>query len=390
MQDVLNVYRIKLQKLFISFGGLIRFAMSILFSPYSIGSITLKNRIVIAPMCQYSAVNGEATDWHLMHLGQLALSGAGMLIIEATAVEPIGRISPADLGLWNDATEQAFARVLKGVREYSNMPIAIQLAHAGRKASCNVPWHGGKAIPFWEGGWQTVAPATVPFNEGDPIPEGLGFDGINRIKQAFAEAAQRAHRLGLDVIEIHAAHGYLLHEFLSPISNLRTDEYGGSLDNRMRMVLEVFSAVKAAVPDTMPVGIRISGTDWLEGGWNIEESIVLTRALKALGCAYIHVSSGGLSPRQEIPLHPNYQVTLAEKIHSKVDIPTIAVGLITEPEQAEAIVAEERADMVALGRAMLYDPRWPWHAAAKLGAQVDAPPQYWRSPPHANKKLFGD
>jgi 2,4-dienoyl-CoA reductase-like NADH-dependent reductase (Old Yellow Enzyme family) len=364
--------------------------MSTLFSPYSIGSITLKNRIVIAPMCQYSAVNGEATDWHLMHLGQLALSGAGMLIIEATAVEAIGRISPADLGLWNDATEEALARVLRGVREYSSMPIAIQLAHAGRKASCNVPWHGGKAIPLWEGGWQTVAPATVPYYEDDPIPEGLDLGGINRIKQAFADAAQRACRLGLDVIEVHAAHGYLLHEFLSPISNLRTDEYGGSLENRMRMVLEVYAEVKAAVPDSMPVGIRISGTDWMAGGWDIEQSVQLAKALKALGCAYIHVSSGGLSPKQEIPLHPNYQVTLADKIHTQVDISTIAVGLITEPEQAEAIVAEGRADMVALARAMLYDPRWPWHAAAKLGAQVDAPPQYWRSQPRGFKKLFGD
>jgi 2,4-dienoyl-CoA reductase-like NADH-dependent reductase (Old Yellow Enzyme family) len=341
-------------------------------------------------MCQYSAENGEATDWHLVHLGHLALSGAGLLTIEATAVEPEGRISPADLGLWSDATETALKRVLGALRKYSAIPLCIQLAHAGRKASCHVPWEGGRSIPLHRGGWAPLAPSALPFAPEDAPPIALDPGGMERVLQAFVAAAQRAHRLGIDAIEIHAAHGYLLHQFLSPLSNVRTDHYGGSLENRMRFPLAVFDAVRAAVPAEMPVGIRISGTDWVEGGWDIEQSIAFAQALSRRGCAYIHVSSGGLSPRQNIPLGPNYQVPLAEKIRTETGLPTIAVGLITEPEQAEAIVAEGRADLVALARGMLYDPRWPWHAAAKLGAQVDAPRQYWRSQPRGLNGLFGD
>lgn len=364
--------------------------MTQLFSPFSIGNIPLRNRIVIAPMCQYSAENGDATDWHLIHLGHLALSGAGLLMIEATAVEPEGRISPADLGLWSDANETALKKVLTAVRKYSPIPIAIQLAHAGRKASSHVPWEGGQLIPVEQGGWLTLAPSATPYGADEPPPVALDRAGLQRVLQAFVSAAQRAHRIGIDVIEIHAAHCYLLHQFLSPLSNARTDEYGGSLENRMRFPLAVFEAVRAAVPAEMPVGIRISGTDWVEGGWDVEQSVAFGHALRQRGCAFIHVSSGGLSPRQQIPLGPNYQLPLAEKIRSETGLPTIAVGLITEPEQAEAIVAEGRADMVALARGVLFDPRWPWHAAAKLGAQVEAPPQYWRSQPRGLTRLFGD
>ncbi len=364
--------------------------MSQLFSPYSIGKLTLQNRIVIAPMCQYSAENGVATDWHLMHLGQLAFSGAGLLIIEATAVEPAGRISPADLGLWSDEAEAALEKVLKAIRQYSTMPIAIQIAHAGRKASTHVPWQGGQQVSVESGGWSTVAPSPIAFADEDSVPEALETAGLQRILQAFIQAARRAERIGLDAIEIHAAHGYLLHEFLSPISNRRTDEYGGSLVNRMRFPLAVFAAVRSTVSAEIPVGIRISATDWIDGGWDVGQSVMFAHALRELDCDFIHVSSGGLSPSQKIPVGPGYQVPLAEKIRTETKLPTIAVGLITGAEQAEAIIAEGRADMVAIARSILYDPRWPWHAAALLGSQVEAPPQYWRSLPHGTAKLFGE
>jgi 2,4-dienoyl-CoA reductase-like NADH-dependent reductase (Old Yellow Enzyme family) len=364
--------------------------MSALFSPISLRSLTLSNRIAIAPMCQYSARNGEATAWHTIHLGQLALSGAGLLIIEATAVEPEGRISPDDLGLWSDATEAALDKTLRAVREYSAMPIAVQLAHAGRKASTRVPWEGGQSIPAAAGGWQTVAPSPLPFAAHDETPKALDDAGMKRVRDAFVAAARRADRLGLDAIEIHAAHGYLLHQFLSPLSNQRSDAYGGTLENRMRFPLDVFEAVRAAFSENKPVGVRVSATDWVEGGWDVEQTIAFAKALEARGCDFIHVSSGGLSPQQKIPVGPNYQVPFAERIKQAVKMPTIAVGLITEAEQAEAVIASGQADMVALARGILYDPRWPWHAAAKLGAQVDAPPQYWRSQPSNLKHLFSD
>ena len=364
--------------------------MSALFSPVPIGHLKLRNRIVIAPMCQYSAVNGEATDWHLIHLGNMALSGAGLLIVEATGVEPVGRISPADLGLWSDATEVALARVLKSVRKHSTMPIAIQLAHAGRKASTGVPWRGGGQLAPEHGGWRTVAPSALPFADADTPPAALDATGLARIREAFADSARRAARLGIDAIEVHAAHGYLLHQFLSPLANTRSDAHGGSLENRMRYPLEVFDAVRAAFPADKPVGIRISASDWVEGGWDLEQSVAFAKALKQRGCAFIHVSSGGLSPRQEIPIGPGYQVDFASRIRHETGLLTIAVGLITEAEQAEAIVASGQADMVALARGMLFDPRWPWHAAVKLGARVDAPPQYWRGAPHGHGDLFID
>lgn len=350
-----------------------------LFSPLQLRQLALANRIVVAPMCQYSSVDGNVGDWHVMHLGNLSHSGAGLLIIEATGIIPEGRITPGCTGLWSDANEAAFARVLKAVRQYSSIPIAIQLAHAGRKASCAIPWKGGKQLPPGEGGWTTVAPSAIPFNDSDRAPAALDAAGIGRIREAFVQTARRADRLGIDAIEIHAAHGYLLHQFLSPLANQRTDEYGGSLENRMRLTLQVFEEVRAAWPQNKPLGIRVSASDWVEGGWDLEQTVQLAAALKARGCDYIHVSSGGLSPQQQIALAQGYQVPFARRIRQETGLTTIAVGLITEPKQAETIIAEGSADMVALARGMLYNPRWPWHAAAELGAQVSAPPQYWRS-----------
>jgi 2,4-dienoyl-CoA reductase-like NADH-dependent reductase (Old Yellow Enzyme family) len=365
--------------------------MSKLFSPIALGTLQLENRIAIAPMCQYSADgNGLATDWHMIHLGQLALSGAGLLIIEATAVTPEGRISPDDLGLWSAEHTEALAPVIQAIRRYAPIKVAIQLAHAGRKASSEVPWQGGANIPVdAPRGWQTVAPSALPHADGETVPVALDQAGIDRIKDGFVAAARRAHELGLDAIELHGAHGYLLHQFLSPLSNHRTDAYGGSLENRMRFPLEVFGAVRAAVPASMVIGMRISATDWVEGGWDIEQSVVFAKELDKLGCQFIHVSSGGVSPLQKIPVGPGYQIDFAARIKQETPMPVIGVGLITEARQAESIIEEGQADMVALARAMLYDPHWPWHAAAELGAQVVAPPQYWRSQPHQFKNLFG-
>ena len=363
--------------------------MSRLFEPLQIGGLALRNRIIIAPMCQYSATDGSANDWHLIHLGHLALSGASLMILEATAVEPEGRITPGDLGLYSDANEQALTRVLSAVRAHSPIKIGMQLAHAGRKASSRAPWQGGAQIPLGQpGSWRAVAPSAVPHSPAEDAPAALDAEGLQRIRTAFAEAAKRAERLGLDGLEIHAAHGYLLHQFLSPLANKREDAYGGSLENRMRFPLEVFDAVRETFPADKPVWVRISATDWVPGGWDIDGTVALSNALKARGCAAIHVSSGGVSPQQAIKLGPGYQVPYAQRVKAEVGLPTIAVGLITEPEQAEAIIANGEADAVSLARAMLYDPRWPWHAAAKLGAQVQAPEQYWRSQPREYKDLF--
>ncbi|ALK99174.1 oxidoreductase [Massilia sp. WF1] len=365
--------------------------MSMLFSPIKLGPLELANRIAIAPMCQYSAEEGLPTDWHMIHLGHLALSGAGLLIIEATAVTPEGRISPEDLGLWSDEHAAALEPIVNAMRRHSPIKIAIQLGHAGRKASSEVPWQGGANIPpDHQRGWQTVAPSAVPHAEGETVPLALDAAGLQRVKDGFVAAARRADALGLDAIEIHGAHGYLLHQFLSPLSNRRTDDYGGSLENRMRFPLEVFDAIRAAVSPEMVVGMRISATDWVEGGWDLEQSIVLAGELEKRGCQFIHVSSGGLSPLQKIPVGPGYQIEFAARIKQQTAMPVIGVGLITEAKQAETIVQTGQADMVALARAMLYDPRWPWHAAAELGASVSAPPQYWRSQPHEYKNLFGD
>ena len=363
--------------------------MSKLFSPIELGPLKLENRIVIAPMCQYTADDGKATDWHLIHLGQLAFSGAGLLIIEATAVEPIGRITAGCVGLYSDETEAALKRVVDAIRQYSDMPLMIQLAHAGRKASSHRPWDGAQLQLVSEGGWQTVAPSAIPHLPTEPAPLALDLSGLKRIKDAFVASAKRAMRIGFNGIELHAAHGYLLHQFLSPLANQRTDEYGGSLENRMRFPLEVFDAVRAACPDTS-VGIRISATDWVDGGLTSQECVEFGKILKARGCDFIDVSSGGISPLQKITLGPKYQVPLATEIKQGTGLPTMAVGLITTPAEAEGIVADGEADMVALARGMLYDPRWPWHAAAELGASVTAPKQYWRSQPRGLSDLFKD
>jgi 2,4-dienoyl-CoA reductase-like NADH-dependent reductase (Old Yellow Enzyme family) len=362
---------------------------SALFSPLSIGGLALANRIVIAPMCQYSAVDGCMTDWHQMHLGMLAQSGAALLTIEATAVLPEGRISYGDVGLWDDATEAAMARTLDSVRRWSDMPIAIQLAHAGRKASTEVPWKGGLQIaPTDPNGWQTVSASALAFEENENPPLALDRLGMEMAIDAFAASARRAARLGIDAIQLHGAHGYLLHQFLSPLSNRRTDDYGGSLENRMRFPLEVFDAVRTAFPADRPVTMRVSGTDWVEGGWDAAQTVAFAQALEAHGCAAMHVSSGGLDAGQQIPVGPNYQVPLARAVKQGTTMPVVAVGLISEYDQAEAIVATGDADMIALARTVLYDPRWPWHAAAHLGAQIKVSPQFLRSQPRRYKDLF--
>jgi NADPH2 dehydrogenase len=363
--------------------------MSALFSPIKLRGLELPNRIMVAPMCQYSSVNGEANDWHFTHINTLALSGAAMFCIEATHVEAIGRITPGCLGLYDDATEAALKPILVSVRKHSKTAVAIQLAHAGRKASSHKPWDGGQQIPVSQGGWQAEGPSAVPHKEGEAPPLALDAPGLARVRDAFVNAARRAERLGIDAIELHSAHGYLLHQFLSPISNKRTDQYGGSLQNRMRYPLEVFDAVRAAFPAEKPVGIKVSSTDWVEGGWDLAQTIELARELKKRGVDWVDASSGGVSPQQKIPLGPGYQVPFAQAIREATGVTTMAVGLITEAKQAEDIVASGKADMVALARAMLYDPRWGWHAAAELGGQVEAPPQYWRSQPSTQKALFG-
>lgn len=364
---------------------------SSLFEPVKIGSLNIPNRLVIPPMCQYSAVDGKATDWHLIHIGQMAVSGAGLFIIEATGVSPEARITTRDLGLWSEETAVALGDVLKRVRNYSCMPIGIQLGHAGRKASSQVPWEGGALLsPDDPDGWLPVAPSSLPYKVGEAAPLELSQEAIFKIIKDFSDAARRAVEIGVELIEIHAAHGYLLHQFLSPISNKRSDEYGGCLENRIRIVLEIYKAIREVVPEGFPIGVRISGTDWVDGGWDIEQSILLSEALEKLGLSYIHVSSGGVSPQQKIPLGPNYQVPLAAAVRAAVSIPVIAVGLITEADQAEAIVANGEADLVALGRGMLDDPRWPWHAAARLGAKIKAPPQYWRSEPSCSSSVFSE
>ncbi len=363
--------------------------MSVLFTPLTVGGLTLANRIVIAPMCQYSAIDGGMSDWHLIHLGHLALSGAALLTIEATAVVPEGRITYADVGLWSDETEAAMGKVVESIRRWSEMPIAIQLAHAGRKASTEAPWKGGAQIaPGAANGWRTQAPSALAYAPGDHPPTALDGEGLARVREAFADAARRAMRLGIDAVQIHAAHGYLLHEFLSPLSNRRDDAYGGALANRMRFPLEVFDAVRAVVPAEKPVSVCVSATDWVDGGWDIAQSVVLAQALEARGCAAIHVSSGGLSPAQAIPLGPSYQVPLARAVKAATRMPVIAVGLITAFEQAEAIVGTGDADLIALARAILYNPRWPWHAAAHFGDRVRAPNQYLRAQPRQHRDLF--
>jgi 2,4-dienoyl-CoA reductase-like NADH-dependent reductase (Old Yellow Enzyme family) len=359
-----------------------------LFSPLQLGSLELENRIVISPMCQYSAVDGSASAWHRTHIGNLSLSGAALMLLEATAVEPAGRITPLCLGLYSDENEAALGRVLSEVREFSSMPIGVQLNHAGRKASSEPPWRGGSLIAAEQGGWRTLAPSSIAPGENEAAPVELDRAGLQRIREAFAASAQRAARIGLDAIELHFAHGYLLHQFLSPLSNQRSDEYGGSLENRMRFPLEVFDAVRAAWPASKPLGVRVSATDWIEAGWDLEQTVELAQRLKARGCDWIDVSTGGLSPLQKIPVGPHYQIPFAKAVREATGMTTMGVGLVTQAADADQVVREGHADLIALARAVLWDPRWPWHAAAELGATVKAAPQYWRSEPRGVGKVF--
>jgi 2,4-dienoyl-CoA reductase-like NADH-dependent reductase (Old Yellow Enzyme family) len=343
-------------------------------------------------MCQYSAVEGCATAWHHAHLLSLAGSGAALLCLEATAVTRAGRITPGCLGLWDDTCEAALAPVVRLLRTTSPVKLALQLGHAGRKGSSRPPWEGGQLLPQAEGGWLPEAPSPIAHAAGEAPPRELTGADLDRLREAFAAAARRAARLDFDAVEVHMAHGYLLHEFLSPVANRRGDAYGGDLAGRMRFPLEVFDAVRAAFPADRPVGVRVSATDWLddEDSWTPAQTLELARQLQSRGCDWIDVSSGGISPRQKIPLGPGYQVPLAQAIRAATGMTTIAVGLITEPQQAEDVVASGSADMVALARAMLYDPRWPWHAAAALGGTVHGPRQYWRALPKAAAHIFGD
>ena len=355
--------------------------MSQLFSPIRLGNQEFPNRIVISPMCQYSAIHGDANDWHLVHLGTLSMSGAALLVLEATAVEEIGRISHGDLGLYNDENEAALHRVLGFCRKHGSAKLGVQIAHAGRKGSAQAPWEGGRALGPDGDPWETVSASALPFADDWHTPREASEEDIERIVAAFAETAERAIRLGFEVIELHAAHGYLLHQFLSAVSNQRTDQYGGSLENRMRFPLRVFDAVKAVCTPEVALGVRITGSDWIEGGIDIEEAVAFASELKRRGCHYVDVTSGGIALKAKIEIGPGYQVPFAAEVKRRVGIPVWSVGLIVTPEQAEDVVASGRSDMVALGRTILDEPHWPWKAAQVLGADVARPPQYQRAAP---------
>lgn len=362
----------------------------LLFTPITIGPLTLPNRIMISPMCQYSAQDGIANAWHTAHLGSLALSGAGLLCVEAAAVSPEGRITPGCLGLYNDENTLALKQLVATLRSASKIKLMAQIAHAGRKGSSAAPWNGGALLSVSEGGWETIAPSAVPHKPEETPPRAMTKTDIERVTNDFASAAKRAKAIGFDAIEVHAAHGYLLHEFLSPLANHREDDYGGSLENRMRLTLQVFEAVRKAVGKDIAVGARVTGTDWVEGGWQISDCVELCKRLEAAGADFVDVSSGGVSPLQKIAIGPGYQVGFAEQVKQAVRIPVNTVGLITEPQQAEDILQSGKADMVALARAFILDPRWPWRAAAALGGNIEGHPQYYRSMPAAFPKIFGD
>jgi 2,4-dienoyl-CoA reductase-like NADH-dependent reductase (Old Yellow Enzyme family) len=349
-----------------------------LFEPLTLRGIELRNRIAVSPMCQYSSTDGLASDWHLIHLGSRAVGGAGLVIAEASAVTAEGRITPADLGIYSDAHIEGLSRVVRAIRD-NGAVAGIQLAHAGRKASTARPWDGGKQLSPADGGWHTVAPSAIPFRDGDSLPVALDRAGIAEIVAAFAAAAGRALAAGFQVIEIHAAHGYLLQEFLSPLSNRRNDQYGGSFENRTRLVREVVQAVRAVWPAELALLVRISATDWVDGGWDADQSVELARQLKALGVDLIDCSSGGIVPNAKIPATPGYQVEFAARIRREAGVRSGAVGLITRPEQANAIIGKGEADLVLLARELLRDPYWPLKAASTLNARVVWPPQYLRA-----------
>lgn len=355
--------------------------MSELFEPFTLRALTLRNRIGASPMCQYSSQDGFASDWHLVHLGAFATGGAGLLFTEATAVLPEGRISPQDLGIWDDKHIEQLQRITSFVRAHG-AAVGIQLAHAGRKASTRPPWQANEAVPTSEGGWDdVVAPSAIAFSDAFRRPEALDEDGIARIIEAFRDAAQRALAAGFQLVELHAAHGYLLHEFLSPLSNRRNDAYGGSFENRARLLLEVSRAVRDVWPDELPLVVRLSATDWVDGGWDIEQSIRVSALLREIGVDLIDCSTGGVIPGVRIPVGPDYQVPFARRVRHEAAIATAAVGLITEPHQAERIVRDGDADLVLMARELLRNPRWPLLAAHTLGAQVAWPNQYARAKP---------
>jgi len=355
--------------------------MSMLFQPIDLRSLTLPNRIVVEPMTQFSASDGTAGDWHLMHLGQYAVSGAGLVLTESTYVAPEARNTPMCLSLYSDAQEQAIARIKHFFDAYGTARFGVQLCHAGRRASAKEPWLGGGPRLPAEGGYPSVAPSPVPISAKWPTPRELTIAEIAGIRDAFVGATGRALRAGVDLLELHCAHGYLLHQFLSPISNRRGDRYGDSLENRMRFPLEVFEAVRAAWPSQKPLGVRISATDWVAGGWDLDQTIAFARALDQLGCDFIDVSSAGLSEHQRITVGPGYQVPFAAAVKQAVKMKVVAVGLINQPLQAETILMTGQADMIGLARAVLYDPRWPWHAAQELGVHLEYPRQYERAHP---------
>ena len=366
--------------------------MSLLFTPYTLpspaGGLTLSNRLVVAPMCQYSAVNGCATDWHFAHWANLLNCGAGLFTLEATAVEPDGRISPGCLGLWDDTTEAALANHLHRARAQApHVHVCVQLSHAGRKASSAAPWHDGALLSPAEGGWVPSGPSALPHLPTEPAPQALTESDLARIEAAFVSAAQRAARAGIDAIELHAAHGYLLHQFLSPLANQRDDVWGGSFEARTAYPKRIFKAVRNVFSG--PLGMRVSATDWVDGGWSLADTQRFAADLRALGANFVHVSSGGVSPRQVIPVGPGYQVHLAQAVKAACGLPTMAVGLITQPEQAEAVLQAGQADLVAIARAVLYNPRWGWQAAAVLGGTVQAMPPYWRCLPKEAQAAFG-
>ncbi len=366
--------------------------MTKLFSPLHLpsprGGLTLTNRIVVAPMCTYSAHGGEVGDWHLMHWGNLLNSGAAMFTIEATAVLPEGRITPNCVGLWDERTAAALADTLQRARQLAPpVAVCIQLAHAGRKASSAVPWQGAQLLRPEQGGWETFAPSAQAYLPSEVAPTALTMERLDQIRDAFVAAAQRAKRMGIEAVEIHNAHGYLLHEFLSPLANERSDSYGGSFENRIRYPLEVFAAVRQAFDGVL--GLRLSACDWVEGGWDVTQSAEFSKRLKEAGCDFIHVSSGGVSAAQKIAVGAGYQVPFARQIRQASGMLTTAVGLITEAQQAEAILQAGDADLIALARTFLYKPRWGWEAAAALGAEVSANPVYWRCLPREAQAVFG-
>lgn len=361
---------------------------SALFSPISLRELTLPNRVVVSPMCQYISGDGSANDWHLMHLGQFSLGAAALVMTESTHVSPVGRITHKCAGMYSDANEAAMKRVIDFCRKFGVAKHGLQLGHAGRKGSTQPPALGGAPLKPEEGAWTTVAPSALPFGPGWHVPEALTREGIAEIQGQFVAAVHRAERIGYDLVEMHCGHGYLLHQFLSPLSNQRTDEYGGSLENRMRMPLETFAAMRAAWPQAKPMGVRVSATDWMDGGWTPEETVVLARELKKLGCDYLDVSSGALDPRQKIPLAPGYQVPFAEKVRREAGLPTMSVGLITSARQAEEIVASGKADLIAIARGAMWDPRWAWHAAEELGAEAPYAPKTMPCHPSLRPQVF--